>query len=1023
MSDQTTELDRIEVEYPTKNKDEASEQKSPAELVKRHLPEKLKREFELASDDHPLVKSAGTKAALQSQTPPEVLKLLSDELYVETDVFFREWLQNHIAAVTREAKRRIKNEYGPAALYYTVEDEWNGETREIMLPRKPKDIIDHAKQLGYAPSIEFIVDHDDGSLTTRDNGIGITTGEAMTAWLEPAISGSGTDLSSAGNKGIGSLTWVTISDLKEAAMLVKTRTLREQMVSGDAVPQRDRDGYVFYSYFGGILAVPGEVEDGFYGTEFKIPIGEDVDADEFFDAIKQYTDVLPTTVSWVEIKNGQRNEEELISKSFLDRYPDTLSVTLDRPGEFTLVLGKPDTVEKRRKTDDTFLLDNPIDRNTSWNQKLDTLYNDHLQIHNEQGLIIDGPHRGEYVDDVDELSGKVSDIERAIKEDAEMPDIPLPQPVASRDSLKNDESHERFFEYLDHVAQKHEKQLIYDYLDEILDADSPEAAIDVVREHGDRWSFLNKAFRKHAPYGVPSRLDNLANWVDTIDSVAFDLSEGTEPALLEHDELTKPSDVGDKLRTEHHPDADLLRLIKMLSQEVDVATADTEGDPNLKENRRSSVLLGNIIGTEQRWPVFIGATLNEDRCEVIFHEENYPNAVVIKTRKYNHWQNSPIDVSLVKNVPFNRSEADETDEDWHIPQTVHDRNTKSKTPSQNDSNGEWVQDATNIQERRVKIRCTENSAVDYTTTIGKLMKAADSHSGGQITAEVWTGKRTVNKSLNHDSIIVFPTTSDTNISDHYHMSEHAVLVRCNASESRALLGYDCVYTMDEYIEETGSMMLTVYDPFTNNGWEARLDSILEDIDRTAFVSESSTTLWNAIAGNEICGVEPTHEHYDAARKEVLQSIKVGDNKLKRTDGVWYPKTDLPVSDDKLNRWVAVRLPMSKSKLSTITSHVAAADYRSDTPADLFSVTMESLNRNENFSTVRVRRLEQTVKRAIYPHWSDEAWNRLNESYRGPESYEKELLRACRDLGIDPTDHPDGKLERAIVHLATRCDDK
>jgi len=408
MTNDTELPDTTEVVTPETTDDSASKYDSPAERMKAELPDKLHRNFVAADDDHPLVQTADTKEALISDTPVQVQKILSDGLYEDPEVFFREWAQNHIAAVTREAKRRLTDEYGEDVLYREITHDHPDidGTRTIRLPKKAADIIEAAKDIGYNPRIEFEVNHDDGRLRTRDNGIGMTTGEAIEVWNEPAVSGSGTDLSSAGNKGIGSLTWVSIAG-EQGAMTVTTSTKREQTPTGEVVPQRDRDGYKFYSYFGGIIPIPGDVGDGWVGTEFDIPIQDSVDPTQFRSQMAQYADLLPVQITWYEVQNGETTvEEEFDRTSFLEQYDKEPAIVIDRPGEFTITMDTPDIVSKGRSSHDTFLLDNPISRNATHSQSFNTLWNDHIQFHNEQGLIVAGPNRGRLESQVDELAGR-----------------------------------------------------------------------------------------------------------------------------------------------------------------------------------------------------------------------------------------------------------------------------------------------------------------------------------------------------------------------------------------------------------------------------------------------------------------------------------------------------------------------------------------------------------------------------------------------------------------------------------------
>jgi hypothetical protein len=358
--------DDMVVVSPEDEDDDDTVNGSPVERIERDLPQKVHRNFVASSDDHALVETAGTKEALLSNVPVDIQQVVAQGLYEEDDVFFREYIQNAIAACVREGRRVVRNIYGDDALYrYVTHDHpsLDGE-RQIKLPKKARDILDLAREHGYVPNIEIEVNYDESKLIVRDNGIGMTTGEVIEVWKEPAQSGSGRDQASAGNKGIGSLTWVNIAG-EDGAMIVRTATRREQTADGQPVPQRDRDGFSFFTFFGGVVPIENEVEDGFYGTEFEIPVPDSHDMTTFKDKAAKYCDILPVEVTWYETENGITEDSEFEASAPTDQYDREPPISIERPGEFSVYLGPAELVPKGHGDDDTWLLDNPIDRNLS----------------------------------------------------------------------------------------------------------------------------------------------------------------------------------------------------------------------------------------------------------------------------------------------------------------------------------------------------------------------------------------------------------------------------------------------------------------------------------------------------------------------------------------------------------------------------------------------------------------------------------------------------------------------------------
>lgn len=991
-ADDTTDVQNLEVVTPETLDTTESKYDSPVEKTISELQEKLDRDIVVASDEHPLVQTAGTKEALQSDTPAKVQELLSKGLYEDSDVFFREWLQNHIAAVTREAERRLVNEYGHSALFYEFKHDHPDldQPRLIRLPKKTADILDAAKEIGYTPTIEFSLKHDDGSLTTRDNGIAMTTGEAIDVWNQPAVSGSGVDLSSAGNKGIGSLTWVTIAGT-DGAVEVQTRTKR-QHVNGDPVPQRDRDGYAFIAFFGSILPIDKTLPDGFYGTQFKIPIGVDSDPDTFLQALERYCEILPTMVSWEETRDGVKDEEEFERTTFLDRYDTEPAIVIDRPGEFTLAMDTPDIVPKGRN-DDCFLLDNPISRNTAYYQDFDTLWNDHIHIHNEQGLIIAGPNRGRRLANIDERAGESSDI---ADESKPMPDVPLPTPVASRDSLARDESHERFFEYVEHLAKQEEVDTVSDYVNGILNSDTPADAVEFVREQGSEWELFRKLAKKHGGYDTFNTTGKLASWFDKRDVFDFvktdapEIQPGEEFASGRVNKRNEPT-----LDLDEHPKYPMLKLIYELDQDVDVATAETTGDPNLKKNRRNSVTFGELIGTEGKWPLFVGAKLNEDRVEVIFNDDNYPDAAVLKVNSYGKWQSEPWNAHLVKEVPFTHDENEDCEYDWTVPDSIHAAHAKTKTTkTTTNEKGETIDltDPENFQERPVDIRCTENSAIDVRATVGDVMEAL---SDTEPDENIALGTR----SLYHERIVIFPTTREPNISDHYGLSQHAALIRCNKSEGEALYEFEQVCYPEEFEQHIRTTKVDVYDPHNGLGFSQNIESVLDDDnDREYIWLKPGDIFEDAVRRNDLKDISTSHEHYDNVRNAILDKLSISSDDYRVA---FWPDDD-----------------HTRKRISTFVEFYFESE---EIQADVVRIKTSGYHspNSNKIKGVHKGRIDRTIDRAQYPQWehNSDAWAKVNSSgYSSPPQYVKDLMLACRDLGIDPDNTKN--LRQAIVMLAT-----
>lgn len=994
---------------------------SPVERMKSSLSEEIHRDFTAADDDHPLVITAGSKDALESKTPVEVQKQLADGIYEDPAVFFREWKQNHIAAVVREAKRRVMNEKGEDALYYSIEHSHPelDTDHTIQFPKSAAAILDEARDLGYLPTIEFRINHDDQRLYTRDNGIAMTTGEAIELWNEPAMSGSGTDLSTAGNKGLGALTWVTIAG-ETGAALVKTRTRREQTITGSAVPERDQEGFEFYSYFGGILPVGngGLDDDGFYGTEFDMPVRQSVDSHTFKEKMEKYTDIMPVQVSWYETEDGATEDDEFEATTFFDRYDEPPAIQIHRPGEFSVALDTPDIVEKNSYTNDTYLLDNPIERNAPYHTTIDTLWNDHIQVHNEQGLIVAGPNRGRLRSNVDELHGDLGDI---TDPDTPMPDVPLPEPVTSRDRFQQDGALERFLTYVDHIATSKELNLVNDYINGFLDTDTVAEGYDYIREHGTEWELYQKLLNKHAGSRTSRRPSRLFDWYAERDEVNFDADEADVFDSDDDDVADRKDGLPDK---QTHPKYNHLRFLTGLYDNVDVATADTRGDPNLKENRKNNAELGDLLATQGKAPLYVGAKIHQDRAEVLF--ENEPDAVIIKVSAYGKWKTDPWNASLIKHVPLKESE---NDDGWDIPDHITDKHTTTTTTGDDTTAAGYTPKPEDFEDRPVKLRYTENSAVDERTTIGTLMGHIDSTDWGDTIG--FTDRRWA---------VLFPSTHEEKISDNWHLSEHAIILKCTSNEAEALYQYPQVFYKDEFLAMLADTSIDAYNPFTEQTETVAVTDITDDMgapdgtspdardyvdatDTHYYIHDGRAKFEALVKGEDNNDLPDDDQRYTLARDGVLDEFV-------STMSLADPRADDP---DGTEWRLAAASAIDRSTRRRFESHLGLSDAYQAPDDSIHTMLNESATNltilgsynawmPTHASKQKLRWLADTLERSQYPAWENDSdiWGRYEQGYNGPKTYEKALLEACRNLGIDPSEHDPDHLEQAITMLATTC---
>ena len=1035
-----------DVVTPSSIEDQETDDKydSPAERVRDAFGERLDREWAIADDNHPLVKTAGTAEALRSSVPERVQQLLADDLYQDPDVFWREWLQNHEAACIREAKRIVKAEHGEDALYTEVEHthESLDEPRIVRLPKQAEDIMPMARDLGYDPVIEFEVDIETRTITTRDNGIGMTTAEAIEVWNEPVESTSGTDLSSAGNKGIGALTWNSIAE-DDAGIFIRTKTRRERTLHTDEpVPPHDREGYNFFSYLGGIIPVPGDVDDAFYGTEFQIPVAESYDLTNTKSALMKYLDLSPVKVRWVQKQGGQTlGDEEWEPTTFFGRYDhpsrDAPLISIHRPGEFSLALDKPDIVQKSYNTTDTFLLDMPIERNGRRAQKLDTLFNDHLHLHNEQGLIVDGPNRGRLKQQVDELHDD---------------DVPMPTPTADRDRLARGDDLSKFLNHVNEVAMAEEKSIASDLIEQFFDQPDIESATKFISGNVEEFELALKFLDKH--YGTrTTKPKKILRTLVQNDEFGVDETGIYKRAVKQ----TSRSRRGKRPRGgstsppetvyEEHPLRPLVELFVDLQETVSYAT-NGNSNPNKKSNRGSKELYHLLNDLDQK--MYVAKQVSADRAKVAWN--TYPDALVIKVDSYGKWLQEPFNATKLKDVPF--KESNNEDGEFDIPDAINEAHTYTKVRSV-DGDGDMADDP-------IRLRANADStAVDARPTLDELTDALDAtdfgdhiRSGEFHVPHLDPESRKVDAKP-HRYIVVFPSsTRAENISEHYGWQKDAMLARGTVAQCERLLEYPQVFKPEQFKSFIADQTIPVEDLFEGTHERVKLRN-LDDTDKDLMVMKSGfnqhlrmlygswSPAWpdgsderKQLAVERFFEAEGVRGYKNpATARYTCPGCGDGfDSKRGRSMHINYcdDATVDEAAESDADEWRFAMLGMKQMRhLTTYLRlctdedhplrkrnqiHIVGAKYAP--PQVVLYKSKPYRGSYQDISNPTSKELEKAMWEDVWPRDSN-VWNRFNRN-RYLKKSGKEVYRLLRSKGINPEDFErSGVHDRALGHILER----
>ncbi|WP_372611667.1 hypothetical protein [Halomonas sp.] len=589
------------------------------------------KDFTVVDETHPVAQATGSTDARKRQVDNDWLnEILAEQIYDEDSAFAREFLQNSETACIRKARLLLSQhpEYGSQFLNRTVwYDAENDETitevnntpdrqrilaeydiadddlTKITLPRKIETVIDAARDIGYDPTIEVDVYHDEREIVWEDNGIGMTFKELDEAYNFTGRSGSGIEGDTGGKWGMGALTFVPLAG-KKGDMDLTTKTCRPD------AEDYDYEGIRVCAYLGGFNPLPGDVSDDFQGTRFEIPVltpeKGGVSMSDLHGWVKKYAAKLKVPVAYTEHENGTKiREEEYGGVKFIDSFGEP-PVAIDRPGEFTAVTG-PDVKVGRLSyndtRDDTWLVSMPISRNTK--ASVNSFWNVAIQIHDEQGRIISGPNRGKYRTPVEQNGGLHED------------DIVLPEPTADRDRLQKDDEQEAFFEYVSQEVKSAELALVTEFTNEITAVDHPAEAI---RNNPDDWK-------------VFVRMVNFTDFVNDRDEFADWDDETAERVYEMFDEVSYAS------RVCHNP-----------------------RNKGSRENKR----LGDILADIPRENVYVGCTINEDRAKVVFNTHDTAGIIAAKkTSEYGPYQEN-FGFKLLNDVPMKQSDDHDFDVPEHI---------------------------------------------------------------------------------------------------------------------------------------------------------------------------------------------------------------------------------------------------------------------------------------------------------------------------------------------------------------------
>lgn len=906
------------------------------------------KKLNVVGPDHHTVQEVGDSAMEKEITQGgKAAKFFSENIYEHDNRWSREWLQNHEAACVRAGKYLIRtsDEYPKGWLTLTIwvdeetgdivvdydENEailadYDGEVkdlRKIEVPRPIDDVLEAARSLGYDPTIVWDVYLDERQIVTKDNGIGMTPTEFKDDFNNPFGSGSDKDGETGGFFGIGSES-VAIVTGAEGGVRVQTRS-RQATEDGEV-----RKGFTGYGQIGVANFLPELPPEGFFGTKFEIPVKEDFNLNKLQGWVEKFSEKLRVPLLYREHDAGTTPvEEEYEATSFVDDYDDP-PVVIQRPGEFSIVAG-PDVVDTSYRSDDedTFLVSMPIDRNTDVNIR--TFWNVVIQIHDEQGKIIAGPNRGQYLENLD-----------FPHED----DIALPEPTGDRDRLARDENSKKFFNYVEDVVKEKELAEVGEIAERMKEAPHPTEAI---RNAKSDWTLFRKMIDHHGKYHATNQLYKFKETLDKYPEVFPDYSEKETRQIF-----------GLFKELEHCPNGPKV---------------------STKKSRRREITLGKLLAKHDRDQVYMAASTGgrfKERFQVVENTYDSPEVVIVPSAsKYEKWSEL-FGFKVLKEVPLMQPTEDE-DHDYDVPNYIHqdtiDRKRKKKKKK-----------ADKVEKRTLKIRTNgDNSSIDLRISIDKAQDMLEQGNS--------FGKH------KHGKLVVFPRSSDENISDHYDFADYAPITSVTKEEYEQLEEYDNVMTYKDFTEWSKSALIATEDGAMTP------QELIED-DRMVILA------YRQFSNNNIVKLL-SNEHEELRNlyaKDIRDQFTWADYLDDYDGGIGYGNSpDVVPDEDKAETLFAVAGPIVLRRAEWAFGQQVITD------REMMGLKL-TRDRFGHRNPCQWNDLSETT--AKYRLMADTPnWNNGSEVYdlipKDRDKYLTQLFLGFHDQGIDPTDRTPNELRQLI----------
>lgn len=586
------------------------------------------------------------------------------------------------------------------------------------------------------PLVEITLSYDSAEeeifLTIRDNGVGISEYVLDNAMGVVGASTSADDGDVAGMWGMGFFaTYMLTGPNGGFPMFTHSREEGEDPIN------------VVWREYGArerIGSDPNQFGEDEYGTEFVIPVRPDIKVSELRGWVYKHCEWARVPVLYEEYCDGRQTEysEEFGNRKFEDDYSETAPV-LKFENEYMEIVASPDAQGR------IVVLDSPANGKTYGLNLHDDDWGVDVRLYDESGVICAGPNKGltPVEQDIWETMPKDRRGNYILESDMESDDISLPKLTGTRDEVAKNKPYWRLV-----------SELVNDLYDEYV--------AEIFAQVHAREDFFNLETREQAL---------LMSQIDT---------KGTK----------SPSDVKRICsdRFDRELDTELAEELYLLRRTVKKVERFSTIGIGLKTDSNPTKVW-KVLATIGDGTVYMGKILNQDKCNVIWHD-NEDNIVVQlnKDQTYDIFAD-PLGWPLAKSV------TSKTIEEFDVPENVKEEFRLAKSSS----SGAY---------RRVGERdIPDRELTVHKSSYGNTRKP----DAGELRLQALMIERGERETFEFGPsvLVLFPTSTDLKISEHKHLVSRHVALASTTNQIADYIGDNvgCVMGIEEYLDRASEIRI------------------------------------------------------------------------------------------------------------------------------------------------------------------------------------------------------------------------